>query len=287
MKIVCRKVTSIDLPAIQDLSDSMDMRNDPKIGDKAEALILESKCTLYGAYKDGLLIGVGGLRDKGWELAWIESIRVHGEYQRVGVGTALFRHGEKLAKELGYQRVGFQTETENAGSCRIGETLGFQRKHEMTAFYAPRETLAQRDDEHRTQRAVSVEEALSALKRIPNGPKDEICAGWEYAPLSAEFFHSELGMKFYIQDETVMLEFHDRDPNTREVAWIKAILYGAGVGIESLLFGFLARNAKLRLPLFCLCPQGLIPHVLQMGFQYMRVWTGGRNIVVLFTKDLQ
>ena len=83
--------------------------------------------------------------------------------------------------------------------------------------------------------AISVEEALSVLKRIPNGPKGEICTGWEYAPLSVDFFSSEPDMKFYIQHEPVKLEYHDRNPRIEEVAWVKAILYGGGTGIASLL----------------------------------------------------
>ena len=205
MELVFRRLVSTDLSAIQDLSDSMDISNDPKIGNITGSLLQDSMCTLFGAFKDDVLVGVGGLRDKGRNLAWIESIRVNGEYQRTGVGTGLFRHGEELARELGYLRAGFQTVTENAGSCRIGEELAFERKHEMTAFYARPENLPQSSAEHCRQAAASAEEALLALKRIPNGPRNEICIGWSYVPISADFFDSEPDMKFYVQDETVML----------------------------------------------------------------------------------
>lgn len=286
MTLMLRELTIDDLAAIQDLSDSMDMRNDPKIGDRAETLILDPKCTLYGAFKDEILVGVGGLRDKA-NLAWVEDIRVHGKHQRVGVGTALFRHGEKLARELGYQRVGYQTVTENAGSCRIGEILGYQRKHEMVAFYAMPENLSQEDDEHRKQVAISTEDALLALQRIPNSPRDEICIGWSYAPISTDYFDSEPDMRFYSHDDTVMLEFDDRNCVTQKIVVVNAMLYGAKAGVESLLSGFIARNAKRGLPLIFLCPEYLIPDPLPEGFQYATVWTGGKNIVVLFTKDMQ
>ncbi len=282
-----RNLTLTDLPAIRELSDSMDIRNDPKIGDIAEPLLQDPKTTLFGVFEDKLLVGVGGLRNKGWELAWIESVRVHGDHQRKGVGTAVFQHGEALAREQGYQRVGFQTVTENAGSCRIGEILGFERKHEMTALWVSPENIPRSEDGDYEQEPISTEEALAALKRIPNGPKDEICIGWSYAPITADYFDSQPDMKFYLQDETIMLEYHDRDPNTKEVTFVKAILYGAAAGVEGLLSGFITRNGKLGLPLVPLCAKKLVPHVLKMGFQYATVWTGGHNIVVLFTKDLQ
>jgi N-acetylglutamate synthase-like GNAT family acetyltransferase len=264
----------------------MDMRNDPKIGDIAEPLLQDPRTALYGAFEDDLLVGVAGLRDKGWELAWIESVRVHGENQRAGVGTTLFQHGETLARELGYQRVGFQTVTENAGSCRIGEKLGYDRKHEMTALWASAENIPQIEDGEYEQEPISTEEALAALRIIPNGPKDEICIGWSYAPLTVNYFDSQPDMAFYIQDDTIMLEYHDRDPNTKEITFVKAILYGAAAGIEDLLSEFIARNGKLGLPLVPLCAGEVAPLVAQRGFQYATVWTGGRNIVVLFTKDL-
>ncbi|MFX0125207.1 MAG: GNAT family N-acetyltransferase [Candidatus Hodarchaeota archaeon] len=111
------------------------MLNDPKISNTAEALIKDPKCILYRAFSNNLLVGVGGLREKTRNLAWIEAIRVHGEYQKKGIGTALFSYGEQLAREENYPKVGYQTVTENNGSCRIGEKLGFKRNHEMIALY--------------------------------------------------------------------------------------------------------------------------------------------------------
>jgi N-acetylglutamate synthase-like GNAT family acetyltransferase len=101
-----RELILDDLPMIKELSDSMGMLNDPKIGDTAEALIKDPKCILYGAFNSTSLVGVGGLRDKTQYLAWIEDIRIHGVYQKKGVGTALFSYGEQLAREKKYPKVG-------------------------------------------------------------------------------------------------------------------------------------------------------------------------------------
>ncbi|NHJ38473.1 MAG: GNAT family N-acetyltransferase [Asgard group archaeon] len=135
MNLKFRELTFEDLPQIKKLSDSMGMLNDPKIGDVAEPLIKDPLCTLYGAFLEDKLVGVGGLMQKTKQLAWIEDIRVHGKFQKKGIGTALFNYGEQLAREQNYPRVGYQTVTENKGSCRIGEKLGFTRSHEMVSFF--------------------------------------------------------------------------------------------------------------------------------------------------------
>jgi hypothetical protein len=127
---------------------------------------------------------------------------------------------------------------------------------------------------------------MAALERIGNGPRDEICIGWSYGPITETYFASQPDMTFYTQNDTVLLEFLDRDRNTRKIAWPKAILYGDAAGIGNLVSGFIARNIGRGLTLFCLCPEVLVPHVLELDFQYSWVWTGGHNIVVLFTKDL-
>ena len=45
-----RFLTLDDLPAIRELSDSMGMWNDPKIGETAERRIRDPLCDLYGAF---------------------------------------------------------------------------------------------------------------------------------------------------------------------------------------------------------------------------------------------
>ncbi|MFX0061556.1 MAG: GNAT family N-acetyltransferase [Candidatus Hermodarchaeota archaeon] len=286
MNLEFRELKLDDLPAIKELSDSMGMLNDPKIGDIAEAILRDPKNYFYGAFKEKKLVGVGRLRGKSKNLAWIESIRVHGRYQRKGIGTKLFRYGEKIARERNYRIVGYQTVTENKGSCRIGEILGFQRKHEMTAFYLNPNEFPKIDDKYIKQTPVPIEEALNLLEQIPNGPKEEICTGWSYAPIEFEFFKSEPDMDFFFSEGTVLLEYRDRDFNTNEIAFVKAILYGSNKNVQELLSDFIRRNAERNLWLVCLCPDHLIPSVLKMGFQYAKVWTGNKNVVVLFTKEL-
>ncbi|MFX0173250.1 MAG: GNAT family N-acetyltransferase [Candidatus Hodarchaeota archaeon] len=284
MNLHFRELILDDLSNIKELSDSMGMLNDPKIGDTAEALIKDPKCFLYGAFSSKSLVGVGGLREKTQNLAWIEAIRDHGEYQKKGIGTALLSYGEQLTREKNYLKVGYQTVTENKGSCRIGEKLGFKRNHEMIAFGLGEKDISEDIDSYPDLEETPIETALTLLQDIPNEPREEICIGWSYAPLNIEYFQSEPQMKFFFHDKTIMLEFVDRSIATNKIDMAKTILYGSIENIPFLLKGFIKRNLKLEVSKVALCPKELTEAVLGMGFQYARVWTGNHNVVVLFTK---
>jgi hypothetical protein len=95
-------------------------------------------------------------------------------------------------------------------------------------------------------------------------------------------------MDFYFSKDTALLDFRDRDIVTGEISFGKAILYGSKDGIKDLVHGYMARNKNLGVFLACLCSKELVSEVLSLnlGWKYATVWTGGRNIVVLFTKKL-
>ena len=287
MHLEFRELYLEDLPEIKKLSQSMDIRNDPKIGKIAEALIKEPKCYLYGAFEGTQLVGVGGLREKFDNFAWIEDIRVHGKYQKKGVGTALFSYGEKLAKDRGFSRVAYQTVTENKGSCRIGEILGYERKHEMVAFWMKPRNAPNVDEKYLQQQPLKAKEALEKLSKLPNGPKEEICIGWSYSPFEANYYDTDPEKNFYSSGNTVLLDFTDRNIATNEIDCAKAIVYGSKENVQELLYGFFGRNKKLGVILLCLCPENLTSTVLSLGFKHANVWTGNNNIVVMFDKKLK
>lgn len=286
MNLEFRELKQGDLPNIKKLSKSMDMRNDPKIGETAENLIKDSKCYLYGAFEGSKLVGVGGLREKYENFAWIEDIRVHGKYQKKGVGTALFSYGEKLAKERGFPRVAFQTVTENGGSCRIGEKLGYERRHEMVALWMRPSKAPIVEEKYLQQHPIPAEEALEKLIRLPDGPSEEVCIGWSYSPFEPNYYDNDSEKNFYSVGDTVMLDFIDRSIVTGEIDGAKAILYGSKENVKDLLYGFIGRNKDLGVILICLCPEKLVSEVLALGFKHANVWTGNNNIVVMFDKKL-
>jgi GNAT superfamily N-acetyltransferase len=285
MELKFRFLTLDDMPAIRRLSDSMDLRNDPKIGETAEGIINDPSCDLYGAFVEGILVGVGGLRTLTKQYAWIEDVRIHGDYQKMGVGTEIFHYGEELARKRDCAIVAYQTITENKGSCRIGEKLGFNRSHEMTAFYI-------RKEENPIQRAdvpnlepVQPKEAFSLIGEIPNAPTEEICIGWAYRPLVTSIFDDNVDMNFFALEDTLALEVRERNPKTGEIQLVKAVIYGTEKNVVSLLEGIRGRNKNVEW-IFCLVPEPLVSTVEGTDFKYGCVWNGEKNIVVLFKKHL-
>jgi len=293
MELNFRFLTVDDLPAIKNLSDSMDMRNDPKIGETAEGIINDPLCDLYGAFAEGKLVGIGGLRTLAEHYAWIENVRIHGKYQKLGVGTKIFNYGEELARKRNCTIVAYQTVTENKGSCRIGEKLGFKRSHEMTSFYIRQEKefyIQRKEKPIQTEDMPNLEpiqtrEALSLMRKIPNAPTEEICIGWAYRPLIASIFDNNPDMNFFILEDALALEVRERNLETREIQLVKAIIYGNEKNVLSLLHKIRGRNKNIEW-IFCLVPETLVSTIEGTDFKYGRVWNGKKNIVVLFKKHL-
>lgn len=225
MELKFRFLALDDLPAIRKLSDSMDRRNDPKIGETAEGIINDPSCDLYGTFTEGKLVGIGGLRTLAEHYAWIEDVRIHGKYQKLGVGTKIFNYGEELARKRNCKIVAYQTVTENKGSCRIGEKLGFKRSHEMTAFYIQQKKKPIQTEDMPELEPIQTKEALSLLRKIPNTPTEEICIGWAYRPPIASIFDNP-DMNFFMLEDTVALEVRERNSETREIQLAKVIIYG-------------------------------------------------------------
>ena len=286
MELECRFLTLDDLPTIRELSDSMGMWNDPKIGETAERRIKDPLCDLYGAFtEEGELVGVGALRLLTEDYAWIEAVRIHGKYQRIGVGTKIFNYGEELARKRNCKIVAYQTVTENKGSCRIGEKLGFKRGHEMTAFGIRQEKESIQTEDMLTLEPIQTKEALSLMRKTPNAPTGEICIGWAYRPLVASIFDNNPDMNLFILGDTVALEVRERNSKTGEIQWAKAIIYGNEKNVLSLLNEIRGRNKNTEW-ISCLVPETLVSTIEGTDFKYARVWNGEKNIVVLFKKHI-
>ncbi|MFX0092815.1 MAG: GNAT family N-acetyltransferase [Candidatus Hodarchaeota archaeon] len=282
-----RRLSLDDLPAIKNMSDTVGPLNDPSIGEEAESIIPKSASYLYGAFKENKLVGLGCLTSKTKNYAWIEYIRVHGKHQKKGVGTALFGYGEIIARNKGAKIVAYSTVTGNKGSCRVGEKLGFHQAVEMHSFYIKTQDCPELDETYRNQKPLLIEEALDFLRKMPNGPKDEICTAWNFDPLEKEYFENQDCMTFYALGEAVLLERYFRDGNTNQIICALSALYGTQKDAHELLLGFIKRNVdKPARGLLCLCSEDLISIVLKTGFQYATIWNGERNIIVLFKKYL-
>jgi len=249
----------------------------------APIMIDNPKDLLFGAFQKDKILGLGNLRKKSEKLAWIEMVRVRNDIQKLGVGTGLFRFGAEEAKKLNYEIVAFATESKNIGSCKIGEKLGFKLLAEMFPYKVEnsKSKLAKIEDQ---EEPITIDEALTLIKEIPEGPKDYIAIGWEFVPLEKAFFDQEPDMKFYAKNKTILLEHLERDIVTKKVGWVKAIVYGNDKDAKYLISNFITRRRNTCEYLSCFTTKKL-QHVLKkMEFTPSTSEDGRQNSVVMWEK---
>ncbi len=251
----------------------------------APVVLADSNCVFYGAFQGEKIIGLGNLRKKTKNVAWIELIRVRPDNQLKGIGTKLFRFGDNIAKKLNFKIVGFATEGGNISSCKIGKKLGFKLLTEMIPFWVeskkPKIVKIEKIDE-----PISIDEAFKLIQKIPDAPKDYIAIGWNFAPLEKSFFEKEPDMKFYAKNETILLEYLDRDEVTGEYDWLKAIVYGAEKDAEYLLSDFVERTKDYGEYLSCITTAKLQHIPEKMEFLHSTSKGGRNNSIVMWEKKL-
>lgn len=284
MKIEYRKFQEADLTKIKEFTEVMPTYYEDW-NSYAPVVLDEKDCVFYGAFLGEKIIGLGNLRKKTENVAWIELIRVRPDNQLKGIGSKLFQYGDEAAKKLNYKIVGFATEGGNIASCKIGEKLGFKLLTEMIPFWVdcnkPKTVKIEK-----IGKPISIDEAFDLIQKIPNGPKDYIAIGWNFVPLVKSFFEKEPGMKFYAKNETILLEYLERDETTGEYDWLKAIVYGAEEDVEYLLSDFVERTKKYGKYLGCITTAKLQHIPEKMEFIHSKSEDGRHNTIVMWEKKL-
>lgn len=284
MKIEYRKFQEADLSKVKEYTEVMPTYFEDW-NSYAPVVLADTNCVFYGAFQGEKIIGIGNLRRKTKNVAWIELIRVRPDNQLKGIGTELFRFGDNIAKKLNYKIVGFATEGGNIGSCKIGEKLGFKLLTEMIPFwvYSNKPKILKIEN---SSKPISIDEALSLTKKIPDGPKDYIAIGWNFVPLEKSYFEKEPDMKFYAKNTTLLLEYLERDEVTEEVSWIKAIIYGAEEDAEYLISEYVERTKDLAKFLVCITTANLQHIPKKMNFIRSKSEKGKPNTIVMWEKKL-
>lgn len=86
--------------------------------------LLESMA-FYGFRHDGRLVGVAALTQEAEGVGRLRWMYVHPEFQRMGVGTALVRHLEERALEVGYRSMRLRTADGAHWAISFYEKLGY------------------------------------------------------------------------------------------------------------------------------------------------------------------
>ncbi|HUT79591.1 MAG TPA: GNAT family N-acetyltransferase [Candidatus Bathyarchaeia archaeon] len=285
MNYLFKELTRKDIPAMKEIVEDMPYYFQ-RVVDYSPILMDYPNCYLYGVFLDNQLLGFGNLRKKTSSYTWIESIRVNTKSQLKGIGTALFSHGVEKAKKENFPVVAYATEASNQGSCSIGRKLGFQMIEEMKPLWVEPKKVVIDKNNLAEQKTITNEEAINLLTEIPNKPHEDICLGWEFGPIEKEFLEQYSDMKFFAIENTILLEYKERDLISKEITNVKAIVYGLEENIEELLLGFIKRNNTNEY-LSCIITEKLEKIPQTMGFQNAISDDGIQNKILLWKKNIE
>ena len=87
------------------------------------------------AYVDGVPAGMGQYSVMPDGSGWLEILRVKKEYQKMGVGTEIYKEYMRLADETNAQSVAMFTGRRNIGSKHLAENYGFHLAAAMVEYY--------------------------------------------------------------------------------------------------------------------------------------------------------
>jgi putative acetyltransferase len=98
--------------------------------------LLDPRVTLFGARQDGVLVGIGGIKELDPEHGEVKSMHTVAEARGRGIGRALVEHLLAIATERGYRRVSLETgsQAEFAPARQLYASCGFTRCGPFAAY---------------------------------------------------------------------------------------------------------------------------------------------------------
>ncbi|TFF87973.1 MAG: GNAT family N-acetyltransferase [Promethearchaeota archaeon] len=195
MKIYFRELLREDISAIKEISKEI-WEGEDYIPTVIEKWLEEKDCYNYGGFSDEKkkdLIGFGRVKFYD-EIAWLEGGRVKKPLQRKGVGRQLMGHAIEYAKKFGARFAQYDTSSENKGSLALAEFFGFKEKdrmHFLEIIPENKNIEFSYANYNINYRKIGPQEALSAYRKLDDGPKDELNNGWSYIPLNEKYLQNK------------------------------------------------------------------------------------------------
>ncbi len=87
-----------------------------------------------GAALDGRLVGIGKITKLYNGYGWLETLRVHPDYQGIGIGKAIYTEYMEKIKQMNFHAVGMYTESWNERSAYLANKFGLSFKARFTEF---------------------------------------------------------------------------------------------------------------------------------------------------------
>lgn len=97
------------------------------LNDVWDWFISKSDGYFLGALLDNELAGFGKITRLFDDVGWLETLRVHPDYQGKRIGEAIYEEYLKRAKELGLNKIGLFTEWDNYRSFNLATKYGFKK----------------------------------------------------------------------------------------------------------------------------------------------------------------
>ncbi|MHA1930962.1 MAG: GNAT family N-acetyltransferase [Promethearchaeota archaeon] len=288
MKLFFRKLTTDDIPAIEDISKDI-WEGEDYIPHVIENWLQDKNCMNYGVFLDEKrekMVGFGRVKLVTKKIAWLEGGRVKNEYQKQGIGREMTKYALDYASQIKAEVAQYDTSSKNLGSVTLAEHFGFKRKKSMNVLGAERKDIKPFKIHPLEFTKISVDEAKELYKKLNIGPGSEVCMGWSYK--SIEAMSEEDGEWYAVNSEAILQIIKlkniliQESPEVNEV-WM--VTYGKPKVAFELLKQFLQKEFKNTdnkdYNVFC-SPEVAI-HIEDLGFSYSE---GEPFTVVLFEKTL-
>lgn len=107
------------------------------LGDAWDLFVHKTKGDLTGAIADGKVRGIGKFTHLYGDYGWLETLRVHPDYQGKGLGKAIYVRYLEEMKKLGLNAIGMYTSTDNDKSKGLAERFGLSLQGRFSEFHKP------------------------------------------------------------------------------------------------------------------------------------------------------
>lgn len=143
MQITTRKFESADLPACLAV-EAATMGSNRYLGDSID-FFRQTRGELTVGLADGTVAGIGKLTLLFDGSAWLETLRVHPDFQRRGVGAAIYVKYMQQLIEHDCPSVRMYTGVKNVASAALAENNGLRRAQEFRGMTLDLATASERE----------------------------------------------------------------------------------------------------------------------------------------------
>ncbi|MHA2000808.1 MAG: GNAT family N-acetyltransferase [Promethearchaeota archaeon] len=302
-----RALNNSDIPAIIKFTSQIWEGRDyiPEVIDK---WIVDPQSLNIGIFSEPTLssenlIGMGRVKYFTPTHVWFEGWRIHNDYQKMGIGSALTTYAVTKMREKGVKLIHWETwstrtrpndkkANQNKGSLGLARNFNFQKKGYLDMLIRPVDGYNSQNfilANHLKQ--ISAEEAYNKYITIPNKPKVMLNQGWTFIPLELSFLKEIESDTAWFASENAVIQIYntqDRVLNKGpDLSHLWLIVYGnpdeAQNLVNSVIKKKLVELPSLYREIAVFCPIEISSKIQELGFSFLKGEPSGE---VLFEMKL-